>query len=226
VYGLQDSCNNVYVADTVIDVGDDAVSVKSGLHWRTREKVAAANYLFERVTILYRNFAIGSAVDGDVRNITFRDSTIGDDAGSSPWAIKLKTDSQEGGVVDGVTFQNIRLGLITMCGSSKFVFPPSTCIPGKEKRATAISMGMGYGRLKPTNPGRLRNVIFSGIHGIGPTGDVAGWDGLPGAHIEGVTVRNVSLQQGTVWACSNVDNVTLQKISPAQQGSCASKTSR
>ena len=50
-----------------IDVGDDAVSVKSGLHWKTKAKVPAQNYLFERVTILYRNFAIGSDVSGDVR---------------------------------------------------------------------------------------------------------------------------------------------------------------
>ena len=48
-------------------MGDDAVSVKSGLHWKTKEKVPAQNYLFERVTILYRNFAIGSDVSGDVR---------------------------------------------------------------------------------------------------------------------------------------------------------------
>ena len=50
-----------------IPLGDDAVSVKSGLHWKTKEKVPAQNYLFERVTILYRNFAIGSDVSGDVR---------------------------------------------------------------------------------------------------------------------------------------------------------------
>ena len=53
----------------------------TGLHWKTKQKVAASNYLFERVTILYRNFAIGSAVSGDVTNITFRDSSIGDAAG-------------------------------------------------------------------------------------------------------------------------------------------------
>jgi polygalacturonase len=85
-----DSCDDVHVSDVLIDVGDDAVSVKAGLHWKTKKKVAAQNYLFERVTILHRNFAIGSDVSGDVINITFRDSTIGDDLGSSPWAIKVR----------------------------------------------------------------------------------------------------------------------------------------
>lgn len=52
---------------------------------------------------------------GDVRNITYRDSVVGDALGSSPWAIKIKTDSQEGGVVDGVYFRNLTIGNITMC---------------------------------------------------------------------------------------------------------------
>jgi polygalacturonase len=129
-----DSCDNVHVTDCVVDVGDDAVSVKSGLHWKTKAKVPAQNYgsvepapplhclhfsflmfslvgaVFERVTLLFRNFAIGSDISGDVRNITFRDGTIGDDLGSSPWAIKIKTDSQEGGVADGIFFRNVRIG--------------------------------------------------------------------------------------------------------------------
>eukprot|EP00035_Acanthoeca_spectabilis_P032645 m.19697 g.19697 ORF g.19697 m.19697 type:complete len:465 (-) comp5476_c1_seq1:100-1494(-) len=216
-----DSCQNVHVSDVLIDVGDDAVSVKSGLHWRTRQKVPAADYLFERVTILFRNFAIGSSVSGDVRNITFRDSTIGDDLGSSPWAIKLKTDSQEGGVVDGVTFRNVRLGLITFCGSSKFVFP-THCNPGKETGATAIDMGMGYGGLEPTDPGILRNVVFDGVYGVGPTGVVASWRGLPGKPVCGVTVTNVTLKQGITWECTDVSNVTLKDVSPSPKGSCVS----
>ena len=57
----------MHVSDVLIDVGDDAVSVKSGLHWKTKKKVAAQNYLFERTTILYRNFAIGS--DGAPVNV-------------------------------------------------------------------------------------------------------------------------------------------------------------
>ena len=56
-------------------------------------------------------------------NITFKDSVIGDDLGSSPWAIKLKTDSQEGGVVDGIYFINLTIGNST-CTTN---FP--TCCP-------------------------------------------------------------------------------------------------
>ena len=82
---------------------------------------------------MHRNFAIGSDVSGDVRNISFVDSTIGDEYGSSPWAIKLKTDSQEGGIADGVAFRNVRIGNITYCGSSRFVYEKQ-CSQGKHAR--------------------------------------------------------------------------------------------
>lgn len=208
------SCRDVLVTNSIIDVGDDAISVKAGKHYLSGLRVPARDYLFENVTILFRNFAVGSDVSGGVQNITFRNSVIGDDEGSSPWAIKLKTDSQEGGYVDGVTFSNVRLGNITFCGSSSFVFPKS-CRPGHVQKATAIDMSMGYG-LPPTNPGILRNIVFEGLSGIGPTGDVAYWAGLsPALNISHVTVRNVTLQSGGHWNMRYVDALTvIQPVFP------------
>eukprot|EP01079_Euglenida_sp_SAG-EU17-18_P002222 gene2222-491_t len=242
-----DSCSDVHVSDVLIDVGDDAVSVKSGLHWKTKQKarchalcnacllsclacachVPAKDYLFERTTILYRNFAIGSAVAGGVRNITFRDSTIGDPLGSSPWAIKIKTDSQEGGLVDGAYFLNLTIGNITYCGSSSFVFTPphspkDYCHPA-EVGAQMIDVGMGYVGA-PTDPGTVTNVVFDGVRGIGPTGDMLFAKGLPDSptgcpgcpeHIRNLTLRNIQLSQGTgVWDCTLVDGLSVDSVLP------------
>ena len=260
-----DSCDDVHVSDCVVDVGDDAVSVKSGRHWKTGAKVPAQNYLFERVVILFRNFAIGSAVSGDVRahtaaclrhaadpflrspacsfpmmllpllstrpylqvrNITFRDGVIGDDLGSSPWAIKIKTDSQEGGVVDGVFFRNVRVGNITYCGSSRFVFTPphaksDACDPKRPKGATMLSVGMGYAGLAVTDPGRVTNLVFDGIYGVGPTGNSLLARGLPNVsaramvadrHIVNVTLRNFSLATGGAFLCDLVDGLVVEDV--------------
>lgn len=218
-----DSCDDVHVSDVLVDVGDDGVSVKSGLHWKTKEKVPAQNYLFERTTILHRNFAIGSSVSGDVRNITFRDSVIGDDKGSSPWAIKIKTDSQEGGVVDGVFFRNVTIGNITFCGSSRFVYTPphskhDNCAPG-HAGAQMIDMKMGYVGAT-TNPGRIRNIVFDGLHGVGPTGNMMGAAGLPRLHIANLTVKNVGLHQGNgLWSCDKVDGVVVDGVKPLSEKS-------
>jgi polygalacturonase len=261
-----DSCDDVHVADCLVDVGDDAISVKSGRHWKTGAKVAAQNYLFERVVILFRNFAIGSAVSGDVRaptprqchaaarcpatlrprahlqtdpptpshtslsfsyirqvrNITFRDGVIGDDLGSSPWAIKIKTDSQEGGVVDGVYFRNVRIGNITYCGSSRFVFTPphaasDACDPARPKGATMLGISMGYASLAVTDPGTVTNIVFDGIYGMGPTGSSFSARGLPSnatadRHIVNVTLRNFSLATGGPFQCDLVDGLTVEQV--------------
>ena len=51
--------------------------------------------------------------------------------------------------MDGVYFKNLTIGHITFCGSSAFVYNPphsahASCLPGREKGATMIDVGMGY----------------------------------------------------------------------------------
>ena len=118
-------------------------------------------------------------------------------------------------------------GNITYCGSSAFVFTPphaktDSCHP-RQKGATMVDISMGYGRLAPTRPGRVRNVVFDGLYGIGPTGVLMAAHGLPSQpsgdgrvqHIQNLTLRNVSLQQaGGAWQCTLVDNVTVDGVTP------------
>ena len=53
------------------------------------------------------------------------------------------------------------------------ILPPFFC-------NSAPRDGTADGGLKPTNPGRVLNVVFDGIHGIGPTGGMLGALGLCG----------------------------------------------
>jgi len=107
-----DSCTNVVVDGCHVDVGDDGISLKSGPHDITGVLLPTANVTIQRTTVLSRNVAIGSACFGGIYNVTMRDSIIGDDDGSCPWAIKAKTHNPNGGVVSGVTFTNLTLGAI------------------------------------------------------------------------------------------------------------------
>ena len=79
---------------------------------------------------------------------------------------------------------------------------------------------MGYG-LPPTNPGRLRNVVFDGLSGIGPTGTMIAAHGLPNKkgskveHIVNMTLKNINLQQGNgEWSCVDVDGVVVDNVKP------------
>ena len=134
----------------------------------------------------------------------------------------------DSGIVDGVYFKNITIGNITYCGSSRFVFTPphsakDQCTP-RSAGAQMLDIGMGYVGA-PTNPGRVRNVVFDGLHGIGPTGNMLGAHGLasggssgcPGCveHIVNLTLKNIDLQQGNgVWGCDLVDGVVVESVKP------------
>ena len=69
--------------------------------------------VFRRLYVRGRSVAIGSADSGNVTNVLFDDCTIGDDAGSSPWAFKVKMHVNQPGTVSGITFLNTKFGNIT-----------------------------------------------------------------------------------------------------------------
>ena len=89
-----------------------------------------------------------------------------------------------------------------------------------------IDISMGYVGAK-TQPGRVRNVVIDGLHGIGPSGPcmnargLSNASGCPGCveHIQNLTITNVSLTQGDLWLCSLVDNLVLRDVVPAPHGS-------
>ena len=84
-----------------------------------------------------------------------------------------------------------------------------------------IKVRLSYYARTCHNTGTLSNVVFEGIHGIGPTGAVAEWNGLSNLHIHNVVVSNISLTRGDEWDCSFVDNVTLTDVTPQPRGSCS-----
>jgi polygalacturonase len=80
-----DSCSNVVLRDSLIDTGDDGISIKSSNSSQPGSKhiqVPAKNIHIYRTTILSRNFCVGSATFGGVVDMVVEDCTIGDDHGS------------------------------------------------------------------------------------------------------------------------------------------------
>ena len=79
-----DSSVNVVLRDSVIDTGDDGVSVKSGNVTRGVEAPARNIHIY-RTKVLSRNMCVGSATFGGVYDLVVEDCEIGDAKGSSPW---------------------------------------------------------------------------------------------------------------------------------------------
>ena len=75
-----------------------------------------------------------------------------------------------------------------------------------------IDVGMGYVGAK-TNPGRVTNVVFDGLYGIGPTGNTMSAHGLPNAsgcpgcdeRLHNITLRNIRVRGAREHNLKNID---------------------
>ena len=59
-----------------------------------------------------RNVCLGSATYGGILDVVVEDCTIGDDEGSSPWAIKYKSHQGYPGTLKNHTWRRLKVGNI------------------------------------------------------------------------------------------------------------------
>jgi polygalacturonase len=101
-----DSCSNVHIAGCHISVGDDCITIKSGIEAEERAKLAPCrNITITNCTMAngHGGVVIGSEMSGDVRNVVISNCVfIGTDRG-----IRLKSRRGRGGVVEDIRVTNI-----------------------------------------------------------------------------------------------------------------------
>lgn len=142
---------------------------------------------------------------------------IGDDNGSSPWAVKVKTHTPHGGVVSNITLQGVRLGRIA---------PNAWQQP---HGGTAL-----YVLLEPYNnpafpPGapqpaasRFTGISFIDVYALGAV--AAGvFEAAAPLAIEGLTLRNVTfgrVSSRTPWSCARLQGTIAEGVEPPLPASC------
>ena len=109
-----DSCTDVRLHDSIIDTGDDGISIKSGnasaeeMAARAGRNIPGTKQTIQRpakdihiyrTKVLSRNFCLGSATYGGIFNLLMEDCELGDDEGSMPWAIKYKSHQNYAGAL-------------------------------------------------------------------------------------------------------------------------------
>ena len=103
-----ESCKNVVVENSVFDVGDDGICIKSGRDVQGRERgMPTENVLIRNSTVYHAHggFVIGSEMSGGARNIIVENcSFIGTDIG-----LRFKTTRGRGGVVENIFIRNINM---------------------------------------------------------------------------------------------------------------------
>ncbi|HEX7847117.1 MAG TPA: glycoside hydrolase family 28 protein [Chitinophagaceae bacterium] len=101
-----ESCKNVLIENSVFDVGDDALCMKSGRDAEGRKRGMPTENVIIRGCTVYAShggFVIGSEMSGGARNIHVSNCTfIGADIG-----LRFKTTRGRGGVVENIFINNI-----------------------------------------------------------------------------------------------------------------------
>lgn len=106
-----ESCANVLIEDCILDVGDDAICIKSGKDEEGRKRGKATERVIIRRNKIYLGhggFVVGSEMSGGARDIFVEDCTfMGTDKG-----IRFKTTRGRGGIVENIHIRNINMSNI------------------------------------------------------------------------------------------------------------------
>jgi polygalacturonase len=101
-----ESCQNVLIENSIFDVGDDALCIKSGRDAEGRKRAMPTEDVIIRGCTVYAShggFVIGSEMSGGARNIHVSNCTfIGADIG-----LRFKTTRGRGGIVENIFIRDI-----------------------------------------------------------------------------------------------------------------------
>jgi polygalacturonase len=103
-----ESCKNVLIENSVFDVGDDGICIKSGRDAEGRKRnMPTENVIVKNCTVYHAHggFVIGSEMSGGARNIFVNDcSFIGTDIG-----LRFKTTRGRGGLVENIYVNRVNM---------------------------------------------------------------------------------------------------------------------
>ncbi|TMC70148.1 MAG: glycoside hydrolase family 28 protein [Chloroflexi bacterium] len=196
-----DSCRYVHISDCHFDVGDDCITIKSGIETEAAEKRGPC----EHITITNCTMAhghggvvIGSEMSGDVRDVAISNCAfIGTECG-----IRVKTRRGRGGVVENVRASNIVMRDVLL------PFTVNLFYNAYRKGDPIVSDKQP----RPIDAGtpRVRQLRFSEITAVDAHYAAAFLYGLPEMPIEAVSFRDVAIQmseRATAGKPRNFDDI-------------------
>lgn len=196
-----DSSRDVLIEDSVFDVGDDCIAIKSGRNEDGRRVARPVENIIVRNSSMrdgHAGVAIGSEISGGARNIFIENNRM--DSPNLDRALRLKSNARRGGVIDGVYLRNVTVGRVSEAlltidfqyeEGARGAFPPTARNIWIENAVAERSPRLFY---------------------------IAG---LPAATIEGIHVKNTRISSATATEVIEhagrieLDNVT---VTPAVKG--------
>ncbi len=191
-----ESCRNVQIINCRIDVGDDCVTLKSGIDEKGRrmgrpdENITVANCVMKKG---HGGVTIGSEMSGGVRNVTVANCVFqGTDIG-----IRVKAQRGRGNVVEGLTVANIVMQDVP------HPFTITTFYHGDDKPGDVFPVDEGTPR--------FRDFLFSNItaRGAQDAGSITGLRELP---IEDISFSHIHIQAAKGFTCTNAKEISFLDV--------------
>jgi polygalacturonase len=203
-----ESCKNVLIENSVFDVGDDALCMKSGRDAEGRKRGMPTQDVIIRGCTVYSShggFVVGSEMSGGARNIYVSNCTfIGADIG-----LRFKTTRGRGGVVENIFIRDIYMKdipgeaiLFDMYYMAKDPVP----LAGEQRELPKVEMKA----VDETTP-VFKNIQISNVYCNGAEKAIF-IRGLPEMHVKDIVLENMVLQTKAGMDIQEASGITFRNI--------------
>ena len=203
-----ESCKNVLIENSVFDVGDDALCMKSGRDAEGRKRgMPIENVIIRNCTVYaaHGGFVIGSEMSGGARNIYVSNCTfIGTDIG-----LRFKTTRGRGGVVENIFIKDIYMKDIpaeAILFDMYYMAKDPVALAGEKRELPKVE----FKTVDETTP-VFRNFHISNVYCNGAEKGIF-VRGLPEMHVKDIILENMVLQSKKGIDIQEATNITFRNI--------------
>lgn len=208
-----ESCKNVLIENSVFDVGDDALCMKSGRDAEGRKRAMPTENIIIRGCTVYSShggFVIGSEMSGGARNIYVSNCTfIGADIG-----LRFKTTRGRGGIVENIFIKDIYMKDIpaeAILFDMYYMAKDPVALVGEKRELPKVE----FKPVDETTP-QFRNFHISNVYCNGAEKGIF-VRGLPEMHVKDVVLENMVLQAGKGIDVQEASGITFKNIKVISQ---------
>jgi polygalacturonase len=191
-----DSCKNVHISDSIIDVGDDCIAIKSGRDIQGRRVGRPTENVVINNCTMFKGIsgvAIGSEQSGGVKNVTVTNCTFkGTDRG-----LYVKSRRGRGGIVENIHYNNVSMTDVKYEGIVIDIFYLQASKSKEEP----------FSERTPV----VRNIEFNNISGNAHDSVVL--NGLHESPLESIKLSDINIIAANGLSANNTKNLELNKFS-------------
>ena len=203
-----ESCKNVLIENSVFDVGDDALCMKSGRDAEGRKRgIPTENVIIRNCTVYaaHGGFVIGSEMSGGARNIWVNNCTfVGTDIG-----LRFKTTRGRGGIVENIFIKDIYMKDIpaeAILFDMYYMAKDPVALSGEKRELPKVE----FKTVDETTP-QFRNFHISNVYCNGAEKGIF-VRGLPEMHVKDIVLENMVIQAKKGIDVQEASGITFKNI--------------